>query len=898
VAGPVGRASRLRDGSTWQYYDAPAAAALSVDDWSAEACLYIDSETTSGTTSGDILSRRNTAEGGRGYAMGQLVSSTDANAGVAYRNVWGMTRATSTGTYGLPGIGGLRDIPLDAWESVGVVSDVGQTMKLFNNGSSITPVTAFAGHSVIAQNPADETIALRIGAYNHTPPVTTVGDIRLGEVRISNTVRSEAWMKAYHHNLFDGAADFLDFGKAMTVLADARPPEMRTDAPTDITTSSACFNGYLTSTGTAATVVHVYWGADGDPGQTTEGWDGTNVFAGYAVGEGAYATNMTGLIPGTTYTYRYYASNAVNEAWGAARSFIALQAPAAETPVATSTNWMMARLSGEVTQGVPDPAVYICLNPGSTGGTSGTGNWARVVSAGSFTGAFEQTVSGLAADTLYYGRLYVTNDVQEAWSGELSFRTTDYPTTLTLNSDRFVNSGSAVLTFAETGLTNLAKNAGVFAFADLLATPVTFDMAGYRIDTDNGTAITLDLNGGDLIGNSGVTAFETYRTSGTVNYESAGALSILNVGDIAMGRIDTRISRTLGYTPFLGGAVTLGANAAGQRAGDVRIDTIWTYGMGYMNAGGDVSIFSSGDVRIATAGGVKGDIITKIGNCGFNAEEGKGGDIVVRHNGDFVARLLDATTRGDNWGKPGSVTLIGDLDNTVEPAGALAVNNIYTYNPETSDRYRSNAKPITIAGYTNVTVGNMSCYYGHLSYYSGGNISIARIAGDIKVTGAIDTSAGSAGDVTMATESDSGGSITINGAIDLDATNTNNEGDLSLTSDYRITLGSLNAGLIRNITFSVPEAARKNWHWVKINSEPAGFTVTVDDPQEGDNVNNIVGFHSVNSHVYYRNTNGETGLNGDYDIIVGDTDSGWNLIDLGPAGEPPEKRSGTVVIVR
>ncbi len=81
---------------------------------------------------------------------------------------------------------------------------------------------------------------------------------------------------------------------------------------TQITTTSATLNGYLSSTGTSATTVSVLWGTT-DGGASPGGWDHTNTFA-VATQLGVVATNVP-VAPLTTYFYRYSANNAAGAYW-------------------------------------------------------------------------------------------------------------------------------------------------------------------------------------------------------------------------------------------------------------------------------------------------------------------------------------------------------------------------------------------------------------------------------------------------------------------------------------------------------------------------------------------------------------------------------------------------------
>ena len=98
-------------------------------------------------------------------------------------------------------------------------------------------------------------------------------------------------------------------------------PSVRTDPATSVTAGSATLNGSLTSTGAASTVVRVFWGVN-DALTVTTNWDHSIAFGtNSAPVPVAYSTNITGLIPATTYYYRYYAVNAYTASWGAVQSF-------------------------------------------------------------------------------------------------------------------------------------------------------------------------------------------------------------------------------------------------------------------------------------------------------------------------------------------------------------------------------------------------------------------------------------------------------------------------------------------------------------------------------------------------------------------------------------------------
>lgn len=94
-------------------------------------------------------------------------------------------------------------------------------------------------------------------------------------------------------------------------------PQIASDNPTNITTSSAYMNGTLTTNGSSAATVRLYWGPS-DGANNPSAWANTNTFAGTFSTGSALTTNITGLNPNTLYYYRYYATNGQGEAWASA----------------------------------------------------------------------------------------------------------------------------------------------------------------------------------------------------------------------------------------------------------------------------------------------------------------------------------------------------------------------------------------------------------------------------------------------------------------------------------------------------------------------------------------------------------------------------------------------------
>ena len=95
------------------------------------------------------------------------------------------------------------------------------------------------------------------------------------------------------------------FGSAMPLQA-LQTPVIASSNATDVTSTSATLNGYLSGTGTAVTTVFVYWGT-ADGGTNASSWGHTNVFVGEAA-PGVFSTNVSLSVPNITYYYRYCAT--------------------------------------------------------------------------------------------------------------------------------------------------------------------------------------------------------------------------------------------------------------------------------------------------------------------------------------------------------------------------------------------------------------------------------------------------------------------------------------------------------------------------------------------------------------------------------------------------------------
>ena len=100
--------------------------------------------------------------------------------------------------------------------------------------------------------------------------------------------------------------------------ASSGTPTVANLTPTNVTTSGASLNGFLSSIGASDTAMFVYWGtADGGTNSGPVYWANTNSWAA-PQSPGSFTANATGLSSNTTYYYRFAASNAAGRVWAPA----------------------------------------------------------------------------------------------------------------------------------------------------------------------------------------------------------------------------------------------------------------------------------------------------------------------------------------------------------------------------------------------------------------------------------------------------------------------------------------------------------------------------------------------------------------------------------------------------
>ena len=185
---------------------------------------------------------------------------------------------------------------------------------------------------------------------------------------------------------------------------------------TNVSETNAWINGYLVSTGMAETSVLVGWDTT-DKG-TNLTWGNMHSF-GLQPDGSPLTENATGLSAGTTYFYRFCASNALGHiSWAPSTAVFSTDAtPAINTGSgAAPISFTTATLAGNLYAGI---SANISMYWGQD-----TNNWSHTNNLGTRSeSTFAIRITGLADGNTYHYRAYATNDSGEAWSDIVSFTT-------------------------------------------------------------------------------------------------------------------------------------------------------------------------------------------------------------------------------------------------------------------------------------------------------------------------------------------------------------------------------------------------------------------------------------------------------------------------------------------
>ncbi len=209
-------------------------------------------------------------------------------------------------------------------------------------------------------------------------------------------------------------------------------PALTTTTSSSISANSAVVGGTVTDEGnTQVSIRGFVYG-------TSAGSSTYSVTTGS--GAGSFTNTLTGLTSGTTYFVRSFATNVQGTAYGAETSFTTMSTPTvSSTATVTSITGTTAVGGGTITS---DGGATV-TSRGLVWGTS-SGSSTYSIAAGTGTGTFTTSISGLSIGTTYFVRAFATNSVGTSYGSEVSFAT---PNTATVASTitSTITSSTAIL---------------------------------------------------------------------------------------------------------------------------------------------------------------------------------------------------------------------------------------------------------------------------------------------------------------------------------------------------------------------------------------------------------------------------------------------------------------------
>ena len=225
------------------------------------------------------------------------------------------------------------------------------------------------------------------------------------------------------------------YGLQVTATAAAILPTLTTTAVSAVTSNTATSGGNITNDGGGAvTVGGVCWSTAQNPttadNKTSDGTAG-----------GTFTSAITGLLPGTTYYIRAYATNSIGTAYGTQVTATATAIlPTLTTTAMSAVTATSAASGGNITNdgGATITAHGVCW---STSQTPTIAN--NKTSDGTGSGTFSSAITGLTAGTTYYIRAYATNSIGTAYGTQVTATATAVIPILTTTAVSAVTATSA-----------------------------------------------------------------------------------------------------------------------------------------------------------------------------------------------------------------------------------------------------------------------------------------------------------------------------------------------------------------------------------------------------------------------------------------------------------------------
>jgi uncharacterized protein (TIGR02145 family) len=282
------------------------------------------------------------------------------------------------------------------------------------------------------------------------------------------------------------------YGSAVPFTTPALLPTVSTTAATSPGCTTGTSGGNITNDGGAAiSAKGVCYSTGHNPDilspKTTDG-----------SGSGLFTSNISGLLPGTTYYIRAYATNIAGTNYGTEVPLTTLSLPSVSTLAAESIGPFGATLKGSVNAN--GQSTTVTFEYGQTTGYGLAANASQSPVTGTSNTTVSGTIASLTHTTTYNYRVKVVNACGTVYGGNLSFVTT-VPSAPTATTSDATGVGQTSATF----------NGSVNGQGD--ATTVTFD---YGTTTSYGSSVA--ASPGSVTGSSAVTASPSLSGNTTYHF--------------------------------------------------------------------------------------------------------------------------------------------------------------------------------------------------------------------------------------------------------------------------------------------------------------------------------------------------------------------------------------------
>jgi hypothetical protein len=281
------------------------------------------------------------------------------------------------------------------------------------NTTSTTTATASGSVTASASAVTSRGICWSTSPNPTTANSTCVNGSGLGTYACSLTGLSAG--TTYYVRAFAINSSGTSYGSTLTLLT-ASLPSVTTGTANSVTTSGAICSGTVNTQGSFSV------NQRGICYSTSQNPTILNSTCVSGSGSGAYSCTLIGLLPGTTYYFRAYATSTAGTGYGTQASFTTVSGtlPTVTTTSASATGPTTISANGNVNSSGSTTVTQRGFCWATTSNPTTSNN---VTTSGSGIGAFSANITGLNQNTTYYLRAFATNSAGTAYGSQLTIST-------------------------------------------------------------------------------------------------------------------------------------------------------------------------------------------------------------------------------------------------------------------------------------------------------------------------------------------------------------------------------------------------------------------------------------------------------------------------------------------